>query len=283
MSIQVSQLLSTKARSIGSIFSVKSIDFSALSESGLPVFVVDDFRVSGQPFGPHPHAGFSAVTYVFEDSRSGLRSRDSLGNDIVVGPGGIVWTQAGRGALHEEVPATEGRELHGLQIFVNLHARNKHVEPKVMHLDGGGVPEWRGAEGSRVRVAVGSHGGVTSPLQPAEPFNLLDVDLRHPLWFGLPAGHEALVYVVQGEVLLRSGAREQRIAQGHAIALAGDGRDVSLESTFGARLFILSGPEVREPMVTNGPFVMNDKAQLKDAALRYQAGEMGALDPIGAG
>ena len=58
----------------------------------------DEFRVTGRPFPPHPHAGFSAVTYVLEDSEGKLRSRDSLGNDLVTGPGGIVWTQAGSGA-----------------------------------------------------------------------------------------------------------------------------------------------------------------------------------------
>jgi pirin-like protein len=75
-----------------------------------PVLVFDDFRVRKLPFSPHPHAGFSAVTYVLEDSQRGLRSRTSLGNDIVVGPGGIVWTQAGRGVIHEEAPADADRE-----------------------------------------------------------------------------------------------------------------------------------------------------------------------------
>src|SRR5579871_6953340 len=86
-------------------FSIRSIDLQSLGTAASPVVVLDNFRVRGRPFPPHPHAGFSAVTYVFEDSRGDLRSRDSLGNDFVTGPGGVVWTQAGRGVIHEELPA----------------------------------------------------------------------------------------------------------------------------------------------------------------------------------
>jgi redox-sensitive bicupin YhaK (pirin superfamily) len=88
----------------------------------------DEFRVTGRPFPPHPHAGFSAVTYVLEDSEGKLRSRDSLGNDLVTGPGGIVWTQAGSGLIHEELPADSNRELHAVQVFVNLSSRNLSEE-----------------------------------------------------------------------------------------------------------------------------------------------------------
>ncbi len=184
MSIQFSPIVAASERGSGS-FVVKAIDLSALGDLGLPVTVLDDFRVRGRPFAPHPHAGFSAVTYVFEDSPGSLRSRDSLGNDVVVGPGGIVWTQASSGMLHHEVPAETGRELHGLQLFVNLSARNKLVTPQMLCLSGSNVPEWQNDAGDRVRVVVGSFADVSSPLIPAEPFTLLDVALRREISFNL--------------------------------------------------------------------------------------------------
>ena len=93
----------------------------------------DDFRVRGHPSAPHPHAGFSAVTYVFDDSPGRLRSRDSLGNDHVVGRGGIVWTQAEHGVMHEEMLADLGEELHGLQFFVNLTCTTRLSRRKCLH------------------------------------------------------------------------------------------------------------------------------------------------------
>jgi hypothetical protein len=172
MSIQFSPVIATQARGKGSAFSVKQIDLRELGEKASPVAVLADFRVLERPFGPHPHAGFSAVTYVFEDSKGALRARDSLGNDAVIGPGGIVWTQAGTGLMHHEVPAENDRELHGLHIIVNLSARNKLAPPKVLRLEGHDVPEWRNAAGDRVRVAVGAFEGVFSPIVPVEPFQL---------------------------------------------------------------------------------------------------------------
>lgn len=102
-----------------------------MHEPDCPIAVLDDFRVRGEPFPPLPHAGFSAVAYVFEDSQSGLRSRDSLGDDVVIGPAGIVWTQAGSGVIHHEIPASDG-DLHVLQLFVNLSAKNKLIAPQML-------------------------------------------------------------------------------------------------------------------------------------------------------
>src|SRR5580692_3136577 len=96
MSIQFSPVIATQARGKGSAFSVKQIDLRELGEKASPVTVLAGFRVIERPFGPHPHVGFSAVTYVFEDSKGALWAR-ALGNDAVIGPGGIVWTQAGSG------------------------------------------------------------------------------------------------------------------------------------------------------------------------------------------
>lgn len=279
MSIQFSPAIAAQERG-SAIFSVKAIDLHELVELGSPITVLDDFRVRGQPFAPHPHAGFSAVTYVFEDSQGALRSRDSLGNDVVVGPGGIVWTQTGSGVIHHEVPAESGRELHGLQLFVNLSSKNKLVAPQMLRLAKNEVPEWRSGAGDRVRVVVGSFEDIASPLAPAEPFNLLDVELRREISFNLQNAHYALVYVVEGSVRVRADGRERRVAGEHAVALHGSGGHVTFKAAHPAHFLILSGAEIREPVLEYGPFIMNELSQIEAASARYRAGEMGYLAPL---
>ena len=277
MSIHFSRIIPTHSNSIGDVFSASSLELS--DERTSPVMVVDDFRVTGRPFGPHPHAGFSAITYVFPDSAGSLRNRDSLGNHVVIGAGGICWLQAGSGAQHEEIPAKLGTELHGLQIFVNLSAKNKLSAPRVFSLRGDQVPEWKSGAGDRVRVVVGSYAGLTSPLVPSEPLTLLDVSLRRDIAFSMLDGHNVLVYVRAGTVAVRAGSREQQVARGEGLALFGDAGSVALVALSRADVVILSGAEIRENVVMQGPFIMNDATQIRAAFERYQSGRMGHLEP----
>ena len=279
MAIQLSPTMEAKRWGTGHGFSARGVNLYERGEQASPVAVLDDFRVTGRPFPPHPHAGFSALTYVFEDSETGVRSRDSLGNDVVVGPGGIVWLQAARGALHQEVPAESGRELHGAQIFVNLSSKNKLAAPRTLWLASDAAPTWQSENGDRVRVVVGSYEGVSSPFVPAEPFNLLDVTLRREISFGVQNGHYGFVYVLEGDVLVRAEGREQRLTGAHGLALRGGGR-ATFEAVEPAHFLILSGAEIREPVLVDGPFIMNERSQIETAVARFRAGDMGTLAPL---
>ena len=179
---------------------------------------------------------------MLEDSPGDLRSRVSSGADLTVGPGGIVWTHAGSGVVHEEIPAVPGRELHGVQIFVNLSAKNKLTAPQVLHLDPGQVPQWHSGAGDRVRVVVGSFDGLSSPLVPAEPFTLLDVRLQREISFNLPAGHNAVVYILTGYVVARADGHQEKMDGGHALAFRGNGR-VTFEALPPSHFLLLSGTE----------------------------------------
>ena len=280
MAIEFSPVVAAHEKRIGDAFSARSVDLGALGDATSPVLVLDHFRIDAPVFGPHPHAGFSAVSYVLEDSPGALRSRDTLGNDIVMGPGGIVWSQAGKGMMHEEVPAKTGRELRGFQIFVNVRSRNKFVVPRVLSLDAGEVPEWRSGGGDRVRVAVGSFEGVASPLVPVEPFTLLDAEVRREIPLSLPPSHPALVYVLSGLARVRAGRADTDLGPGQALGISGTGGRAMLECVRTAHVLVLSGAEIREPVVANGPFIMNDPSQIDAAFARYRAGEMGRLAPL---
>jgi len=280
MTTQFSAVIPAQASGDTGSFSVKNIDLQELGVRASPIAVLDDFRVRGRPFPPHPHAGFSAVTYVLEDSEGSLRSRDSLGNDTVVGPGGIVWTQAGSGVIHEELPAESDRELHGIQIFVNLSSKSKLAAPQVYRLEKDQVPEWRSAPGDRVRVVVGSFEDLSSPLVPTEPFHLLDVELHHEISFGLREGHNALVYVLTGEVLVQADDGGQKVPGEHALAVHGGGERLAFQALRSAHFLVLSATEIREPVVARGPFIMNDREQIEAAFARFRMGAMGRLSPL---
>lgn len=279
MTIQFSPVLDAHARG-NDAFSIKALNLSQLAELGCPMLAVDEFRACGTPFPPHPHAGFSAVTYVFEDSQSGLRSRTSLGDDVAIGPGGIVWTEAGRGVIHHELPAEANRELHGLQIFVNLSARNKLVAPRMLRLASEEVPEWRSAAGDSVRVVVGSFEALSSPLMPAEPFTLLDAQLSRATSFNLPEDYFTLVYVLGGSILIRAGERRQKVTEGRGIALYGGTGQAIFNCLEAAHFVLLMGNAIHEPVVIDGPFVMNARSEIEGAAERYRSGAMGELASI---
>jgi redox-sensitive bicupin YhaK (pirin superfamily) len=279
MSVQFSEVIPSRSQSFGGL-SVNSLKLEAQRTS--PVVVVDDFRARARTFGPHPHAGFSAITYIFPDSEGGLRDRDSLGNHVVLGPGGICWTQAGRGAQHEEIPASE-KELHGLQVFVNLSAKNKLSEPRVFSLTAEQVPEWHDARGDRVRVVVGQFQGQHSPLVPLEPFTFLDAELKSDLLFDLEADHTALIYVRTGGVVVAGEGREQTVEQGQGLSVFGGAGVVRIKASTPANVIVMSGRELREPIAMRGPFIMNQQSEIDAAIERFKAGEMGALAPYAEG
>lgn len=279
MSVRFSPVVAAQPRDIPAFNSLQFIDLTALGVYASPLAVLDDFRVQELPFSAHPHAGFSAVTYVFEDSAGGVRSRTSSGADLVVGAGGIVWTLAGSGVVHEEVPATPGVELHGLQLFVNLTSKAKLAPPGVLSLEGSAVPVWESATGDRVRVVVGSFEGVSSPLVPAEPFTLLDVRLHSQLPYGLRPWENTVVYLISGSISIVTGEQVQRMGEAQALALSGGEATVILQARRPSHLLVLSGTNITEPVVEEGPFIMNDRVQIEAAIARYRSGAMGALSP----
>ena len=278
MSLIFSALLTPKTRGHGRALSVQSFDLHRAGFQRSPIVMFDDFRVNGHPFAPHPHAGFSAVTYVFDNSPGRLRSRNSLGGDYVVGPGGIVWTQAAHGVMHEELPADQGAELHGLQFFVNLTGANKAIAPQVFALDGHEAPIWTGEGGDRVTVVVGDYRGVVSPLHPAEPLQLLDVQLSSRVeltlaqtWFGvIYARYDTVEIVHSGGAFL--------LPAGSATAVEGAGNFV-LKASGKSRPLYLGGLAVKEAVLQHGPFIMREPAEIEAAMKRYQRGEMGSLAP----
>ncbi len=247
-----------------------------------PFINLDDFRMSQPYFGPHPHAGFSVMTYMFEDSPGAFVNRDSLGDHSRIEPGGLHWPQAGSGVHHEEVPEVAGVEGHGLQMWVDHAAADRLVPPCSYHLDSRQVPESHPSVGARVRVLVGAFAGVDAAFEPVPRITLLDVHLDPGAAVEIPATRDrtALVLMIAGSGDTGPAGTPAELRAHDAAVFAPDGDHIALRAgPAGMHALIGHGVPLGGPTLFGGPFVMSSQEQLADAARRYRAGEMGRLAP----
>lgn len=175
-----------------------------------PFLGIDHAWMSAPTFAPHPHAGFSAVSYVFLDSETAIENRDSLGNHNLIQPGGLHWAAAGSGIVHEEIPAETGKTVHSLQIFVEATPDQRNSEPFALSLEPHDVPVVH-LPSAKVRVVAGRYGQVTSPLLPPTDVTLLDVSLDDGAILEIPVlpGQPTIVMAINGTLMVDGQVIEQ--------------------------------------------------------------------------
>lgn len=168
-----------------------------------PFLGVDHAWMSGPTFPPHRHAGFSAVSYVFLDSETGIDNHDSIGTHNVISPGALHWTTAGRGVMHEEIPAETGKTVHSLQIFVNLPEERRNDEPFALSLPLEDIPVVR-LPAATVRVPLGTFGDVRSSLTPPTEISLLDISIEGGAELQVPvaSGQNVFVMPIHGALMI---------------------------------------------------------------------------------
>lgn len=241
-----------------------------------PFLLLDEFRsdaasdyVAGFP--DHPHRGFETVTYMLAGR---MRHRDNQGNVGLLRPGSVQWMTAGRGIVHSEMPEQEDGLMWGFQLWVNLPAQDKMTAPRYQDIDPGAIPVAGRADGVRVRVIAGRVDGLDGAVSgiATEP-TYLDVTLPAGTSFShdLPAEHAAFVYVFEGAA--RIGGAADTVARGE-LAVLGAGETVSLAAGAeqDARLLLVAGRPLGEPVARYGPFVMNTDAEIRQAMEDYRAG-----------
>jgi redox-sensitive bicupin YhaK (pirin superfamily) len=244
-----------------------------------PFLNADEFYMTAPTFGPHPHAGFSAVTYMFDDAATGFSNRDSLGEAIEIRAGDAHWTVAGAGMMHEEVPVITGKVAHGLQIFVNLAANDKHIAPHSIHLLREAMPRITQAGGAVVKMAFGSYNdGITahaSTIPLPSDVSLFDVTATAGTVFTypLPVGQNAFALVINGEMQVGT----TLIKKGQAVAFGREGGALETKAISDAQFALFIGKPFDEPVVRHGPFAMSNQADIKRAIADFKAGRMGAL------
>ncbi len=225
--------------------------------------------------GPHPHRGFSPVTFVFKGS---VRHQDSLGHDAVVGPGGTQWMFAGRGITHSERPdsqlAKEGGEFEIIQFWVNAPAVHKMDPPFYRPIAMEDTPAVIG-KGSTVHVVSGEYEGTQGVVTPVSPLTLLRVGMEPgaTVNVSVPEPHNTIVYLLEGKISVNG----QTLSDKDLAWLDRDGDEVQIEASSDSRFILLSGEPIEEPVASYGPFVMNTETEILEALRDSQQGKMGVL------
>ena len=235
-------------------------------------------------FPSHPHRGFETVTIMLEGR---MRHQDSVGNVGLLEPGSVQWMTAGRGIIHSEMPEQQEGRMAGFQLWVNLAAKDKMCSPTYRDVPPSEVPEFVVENGAlsptKVRVIAGTAHGVTGAVtRPTTEPLVLDITLPAGVVFQLPipATHNAFIYVFGGAVEVGSSvisAQSSQVDSEHMAILnndaAADGLTLTAASTT-ARVLLVAGRPLNEPIAQHGPFVMNTVAELHQAVADFQRGAL---------
>nr|WP_024304199.1 pirin family protein [Pseudogulbenkiania sp. MAI-1] len=242
-----------------------------------PFLMLDEFR-SDNPddyiagFPDHPHRGFETVTYMLAGR---MRHRDSTGGEGVLASGGVQWMTAGRGIVHSELPEQEDGLMHGFQLWLNLPSDQKMGTPGYRDIPAGSIPRYTAAGGVEVQVIAGAADGVAGAVE--RPVTLpLYLDIHLPAGstheVTIAEGHNAFVYVYQGAAGIGEHGRAVHERQ-MAILDNHPGRGgVALASAEGARLLVVAGRPLHEPIAQWGPFVMNTREEVEAAIDDFRHG-----------
>ncbi len=241
----------------------------------LDAFASDSADDYAGGFPNHPHRGFETVTYMLAGR---MRHQDSVGNVGLLEPGSVQWMTAGRGIIHSEMPEqTEGR-MAGFQLWVNLAAKDKLTAPQYRDIAPADVPLARFDSGVTVRVIAGETHGVKGAVsRPTTEPLYLDIALPAGVSFeqAVPATHNAFAYVFEGDVEIGG----SRVAENHMALLTNDAgadgvRITALDRP--ARVLLIAGQPLNEPIVQHGPFVMNTVQEIHQAVSDFQRGVLAA-------
>jgi len=249
-----------------------------------PFLLLDHFE-SADPadyeagFPYHPHRGIETVTIV----RAGeVRHRDSLGHQGSIGPGDIQWMTSGSGILHEEMPQVRAEGIAGLQLWLNVPAREKMSRPRYRDLPAARLVEAGVGGGARLRVIAGEadEGRLAGPVEGlAVAPKFVDVTLPAGGTFreAVPRGHTAFAYVDQGEVRFGAGRTPARAP---ALVVFADGDLVEAAAgPDGGRFLLAAARPLGEPVARYGPFVMNTRAEIEQALEDLRTGRFIRVEP----
>lgn len=257
-------------RSLGQQQTVRLDPFLMLDEFGS-----SDARDYIAGFPSHPHRGFETVTYMIEGH---MLHEDHLGNRGNLRNGGVQWMTAGRGIIHSEMPQQEEGTMRGFQLWLNLPAAEKMTEAGYRDIQPEDIPEMS-LPGGRIKLIAGDLmiagervvGAVSNrSTQPVYADLHLDPGGRATL--PVPASHNALLYLYEGSASVAGKALPVSAA-----SVLDDGDEVTVTAgDTGARLLLIAGKPIGEPVVQYGPFVMNTREEIEQALRDYRDGTLTA-------
>lgn len=239
-----------------------------------PFLLLDDFGsddpadyVAGFPW--HPHRGIETVTYILAGD---VEHGDSLGNRGTIGAGDVQWMTAGSGVIHQEMPQVYSGRSRGFQLWVNLPASDKMMDPRYRGVLSREIPEID-MEGVRIKVIAGEIGGTRGPVKDlVVDAAYLDVKALPGLRSELPvnARHTVFAFVFEGSVFFGDG---NRVMDSDGLVLFEKGDSIVFTThEAGGRFLLVSGMPIGEQIAWQGPIVMNTKAELDQAFREYREG-----------
>ncbi|XP_032812525.1 pirin isoform X1 [Petromyzon marinus] len=242
-----------------------------------PFLMMDEFRTtpgSAAGFPDHPHRGFETVTYLLSGA---FTHEDFCGRKGTLHAGDLQWMTAGRGVVHSEMPVNDAGPAHGLQLWVNLRASDKMVEPAYQELRAADIPKAT-RDGVTVIVVSGEALGQKSKVYTRTPTMYLDFRLAQGATHSqpVPQGWTGMVYTLAGSVTLGPVGAEQRVEAHHTVVL-GDGDHVIMQNQDReeAHFVLVAGEPLKEPIVQHGPFVMNTQEEIEEAISDFRNGTNG--------
>ena len=259
---------------VGDGFPVRSIfSYNDISAEMSPFLLLDyagpaTFPPSQQRrgVGEHPHRGFETVTIVYSGE---VEHRDSSGGGGIIGPGDVQWMTAGAGIVHQEYHGPEFSQKGGLfeviQLWVNLSAKDKMTSPGYQAISRVDIPVVDLPAGVGTgRVIAGSYNSTTGPAHSFTPMNLWDLRLNagHRTEFRIPNGHTAALFVLKGKLGAVSG---EHVDEAELAVFERNGELLAVDVLEDSAVLLLSGEPISEPVVGQGPFVMNTQSEIRQA------------------
>ena len=242
-------------------------------------YAISEFN---NPFdlGPHPHRGFEPITLLFKGEQF---HRDSLGNEMVVKAGGVQWTTAGHGIIHAEAPTKEfvkkGGELEGIQLWLNLPAKDKMMMPNYQHLEDKQIPKLFSEDKKvQLNIIAGKHKQESGLIQTQTDVNVFSAKATEggKMEIEISEKHQSLIYLLEGEILVNNSETLEK-GKNQMITFNQDGSTVVFEAIKESVILILSGEPIKEKISQHGPFVMNTETEILEAMRDFQDGKMGHL------
>jgi hypothetical protein len=249
--------------------------FLLLDYAGPHTFPADGAK---RGVGVHPHRGFETVTIVYAGE---VEHRDSTGQGGVIGPGDVQWMTAGAGILHEEFHSEafsrKGGELKMIQLWVNLPAKDKMAKPGYQSITKDQIPVMALPDNSgELRVIAGSFSNHAGPAHTFSPLNVWDITLHQGSHLPLsqPEGWSMALVVLEGSITV-NGTTPASEAQ--LVVLSQTGEKLHIEANSDAKVLLLAGAPLNEPIVGYGPFVMNTKSEIAEAINDFNSGRFGQI------
>lgn len=230
---------------------------------------------NGLPFGPHPHRGFETLTFIFEGD---LMHWDSGGGKSVIREGGIQWMTAGSGLIHAEISSDEfkahGGRVEIIQLWINLPQKHKMISPKYLGFQKDEIPLVELEDGNvQMRCVSGELNNNKGPVNPVSDINIGDIRMKKGgKWETfLSTEHNILFYIVQGEVVVNA----NHASMHQLVEFENDHEQIVVSAREDSLIIFGHAKPFNEPIVAQGPFVMNSEAEIRQAYLDYQQGKMG--------